>query len=85
MQRRSRFDPTSDIRDGHDGCCLRRVCLCAILPQGVGVWEPGSVMAEERIQRRLAAVAVLDVVGYSRMMETDEAGTVARLAVQRKP
>ena len=30
-------------------------------------------MAEERAQRRLAAILVADVVGYSRLMEQDEA------------
>jgi TolB-like protein/Tfp pilus assembly protein PilF len=36
-------------------------------------------MAEERVQRRLAAILAADVVGYSRLMEVDEAGTRARL------
>ncbi len=36
-------------------------------------------MAEERAQRRLAAVLAADVVGYSRLMEADEEGTRARL------
>ena len=36
-------------------------------------------MAEERLQRRLAAVLAADVVGYSRLMGVDEAGTLARL------
>ena len=36
-------------------------------------------MAEQRVQRRLAAVLAADVVGYSRLMEGDEAGTLARL------
>ena len=40
-------------------------------------------MAEERVQRRLAAILVADVVGYSRMMGTDEAGTLARLNALR--
>ena len=35
-------------------------------------------MAEERAQRRLAAILAADVVGYSRLMEQDEAGTLAR-------
>ena len=35
-------------------------------------------MAEERVQRRLAAILAADVVGYSRLMGEDEAGTVAR-------
>ena len=34
-------------------------------------------MAEERTQRRLAAILAADVVGYSRLMQLDEAGTVA--------
>jgi len=35
-------------------------------------------MAEERVQRRLAAILAADVVGYSRLMGEDEAGTRAR-------
>ena len=41
-------------------------------------------MAEERAQRRLAAILAADVVGYSRLMEQDEAGTLAALADRRK-
>src|SRR5262245_26384788 len=41
-------------------------------------------MAEERAQRRLAAVLAADVVGYSRLMEQDEAGTLAMLRGRRK-
>ena len=40
-------------------------------------------MAEERVQRRLAAILAADVVGYSRFMETDPVGTVARLKALR--
>lgn len=36
-------------------------------------------MAEERVQRRLAAIVASDVVGYSRLMEADEEGTLRRL------
>ena len=35
------------------------------------------------VQRRLAAVLAADVVGYSRLMEVDEAGTLARLKTIR--
>ncbi len=35
-------------------------------------------MAEERVERRLAAILAADVVGYSRLMGEDEAGTLAR-------
>ena len=34
-------------------------------------------MAEDRFERRLAAILAADVVGYSRMMGADEAGTLA--------
>ncbi|MBL8894934.1 MAG: adenylate/guanylate cyclase domain-containing protein, partial [Rhizobiales bacterium] len=36
------------------------------------------------INRRLAAIMVADVVGYSRMMEADETGTLAALKERRK-
>jgi TolB-like protein len=41
-------------------------------------------MAEERAQRRLAAILAADVVGYSRLMGEDEAGTLAALKTRRK-
>jgi adenylate cyclase len=40
-------------------------------------------MAEERVQRRLAVILAADVVGYSRMMQADEAGTLAALKSRR--
>jgi class 3 adenylate cyclase len=40
-------------------------------------------MAEERAQRRLAAILAADVVSYSRLMERDEAGTLAALKARR--
>ena len=36
----------------------------------------GHFMAEERLQRQLAAILSADVVGYSRLMGIDEAGTL---------
>ncbi len=41
-------------------------------------------MAEQRVQRRLAAILAADVVGYSRLMRDDETGTLARLKALRK-
>jgi adenylate cyclase len=41
-------------------------------------------MAEERLQRRLAAILSADVVGYSRLVGIDEAGTLARLKAIRR-
>ena len=40
-------------------------------------------MTEKRAQRRLAAILAADVVGYSRLMEQDEAGTLAALKARR--
>src|SRR5215467_4212590 len=40
-------------------------------------------MSEEAPQRRLAAILAADVVGYSRMMQADEAGTLAALKSRR--
>jgi len=41
-------------------------------------------MAEERLPRRLAAILSADVVGYSRLMGIDEAGTLSRLNALRR-
>ncbi len=41
-------------------------------------------MDAPEIQRRLAAVLAADMVGYSRLMEADEAGTLAQLKALRK-
>lgn len=41
-------------------------------------------MATDKITRRLAAIVVADVVGYTRLMERDEAGTHARVKALRE-
>ncbi len=41
-------------------------------------------MAQERVQRRLAAILVADVAGYSRLMGRDEEGTLAALTGHRR-
>ena len=41
-------------------------------------------MAEERINRKLAAILAAVVVGYSRLMASDEAGTLAALKRHRQ-
>ena len=40
-------------------------------------------MAEERVQRRLVAILAADMVGYSRLTEADEEGTIARQKAHR--
>jgi adenylate cyclase len=41
-------------------------------------------MTGERVERRLAAILVADVVGYSRLVGADEQGTLARLRALRR-
>jgi TolB-like protein/class 3 adenylate cyclase len=41
-------------------------------------------LSEERVERRLAAILAADVVGYSRLIGEDEAGTLARLRGHRR-
>ena len=41
-------------------------------------------MAEERVNRKLAAILAADVVGYSRLMGADEAGTLGALKRHRE-
>ena len=41
-------------------------------------------MAGERVERRLSAIFASDIVGYSRLMEADEEGTLARMNAHRR-
>jgi len=41
-------------------------------------------VAEERVERRLAAILCADVAGYSRLMGADEEGTLAALKSHRR-
>jgi adenylate cyclase len=41
-------------------------------------------LSSERAERRLAAILAADVAGYSRLMGTDEEGTLAQLKALRK-
>src|SRR5215472_11140909 len=41
-------------------------------------------LSVERVERRLAAILAADVAGYSRLMERDEVGTLARLRTLRR-
>ena len=44
----------------------------------------GGAVEETGIQRKLAAILVADVVGYSRLMRADEEATLASLKALRK-
>ena len=41
-------------------------------------------MAEEQVERRLAAILAADVVGYSRLMEANEERTMGALRLHRR-
>src|SRR6476620_4537421 len=59
------------------------------LPPGLAANMPTNradlFMAEGHVSRRLAAILAADVVGYSRLMGADEAGTLAALKRHREP
>src|SRR5262249_39051440 len=46
--------------------------------------HPGVSMAEDRVDRRLAAIFAADIAGYSRLMGTEEEGTLRQLKAHRK-
>jgi TolB-like protein len=50
------------------------------------VWDErqGEIVTIERIERRLKAILVADVAGFSRLMHTDDEGTVAQLKAHRR-
>ena len=41
-------------------------------------------MTPDHVDRRLAAILAADMVGYSRLVEADEAGTIARQKTYRQ-
>ena len=41
-------------------------------------------MREEGVERRLTTILAADVIGFRRLMATDEAGTLAQLKAHRK-
>src|SRR5216683_325474 len=43
-----------------------------------------AALATERVERKLAAILAADVAGYSRLMGSDEEGTLARLKAHRR-
>src|SRR4029434_3901130 len=50
----------------------------------VSLVSGGDHMPEERVDRRLAAIFAGDIANYSRLMSTDEEGTLRQLKAHRK-
>jgi class 3 adenylate cyclase len=48
-------------------------------PWKLAAGEQGTSLSTEHVGRRLMAILAADVAGYSRLMGTDEEGTLARL------
>ncbi|MCL7991057.1 MAG: protein kinase [marine benthic group bacterium] len=70
-----RFATAAEFRD-----VLRRALAGS--PGGVG--RPSTHEREVPDGRRLAAIVCIDVVGYSRLVESDERGTLARMRLLRE-
>jgi adenylate cyclase len=82
-------------QSGHDflqcGCLLltqsgdRKAVLTFPKPACYLVAVPrGRLMPEDRVDRRLAAIWVGDIAGYSRLMGVDDEGTLRQLKAHRK-
>jgi adenylate cyclase len=56
---------------------------CVVSGLGFGEIAKRLLLGQATMERRLAAILASDVVGYSRLMQLDEAGTLAALAQRR--
>jgi TolB-like protein/class 3 adenylate cyclase/Tfp pilus assembly protein PilF len=61
-----------------------KAALYALIRRAETAILGGVSLTAERVERRLTAVLAADVAGYSRLMGTDEEGTLARLKALRK-
>src|SRR5262249_2969580 len=64
-------------------CGAKRTLLLPEIPPTFEC-NRGFSMAEERIDRRLAAILAADIAGYGRLMGSDEEGTLRQLKAHRK-
>ena len=55
-----------------------------LAPRAAQLWRRRRAARHPRLERRLAAVLVADVVGYSHLMSSDEEGTHRRLVSYRR-
>ena len=63
---------------------LRRRIAATKWPGRELVTDVSQVAATARAERRLAAILVADIVGYSRLVEQDEAGTLGAIRALRR-
>ena len=63
----------------------KRTLLPSEIPHTLKKISAGGIyMAEDRVERRLAAIWAGDIAGYSRLMGVDEEGTLRQLKAHRK-
>src|SRR6516225_6967292 len=67
---------------------IASISLCETSPSmyrpPLHLGQRGFPVPVERVERKLAAILAADVVGYSRLMGVDEAGTLAQLKAHRR-
>src|SRR5215467_5628438 len=57
--------------------CPQQSAKLLFVPAAWLVWSFGGAVTEQRVQRRLAAILAVDVVGYSALMQRAEEATYA--------
>jgi TolB-like protein/class 3 adenylate cyclase/Tfp pilus assembly protein PilF len=68
----------------HAGRVLGKASASAPTEYAVALRLGRKAMAQERVERRLAAILAADVASYSRLMGADEEGTLRRLKALRR-
>ena len=69
---------------GHSSALAVDLPTCASGYNNAVLLAEGARMAEEQVERRLAAILAADVVGYSRLMEANEERTMGALRLHRR-
>jgi adenylate cyclase len=69
---------------GHQPALVMALPTCPSAFNNLVLLAEGMRMAEEQVERRLAAILAADVVGYSRLMEANEERTMGALRQHRR-
>ena len=72
------------VRSSQEGSFKHPATGTGVNPLDCYHLSQGLPVSEEGVERRLTTILAADVVGYSRLMSEDEAGTLARLKSLRK-
>jgi class 3 adenylate cyclase len=77
MPSRAQFPSAFMLSDSHLKTMLDLVRRAALPIEAGATGE--AILSAEAVSRRLVAIIAADVAGYSRLMEAEEEGTLARL------